>query len=100
MGLPDVNILIYAYRAELEAHTICREWLEATINGTEPFAMSTLVLSGFLRLVTHRKIFKTPVPLAEAITFIEAIQQSENCIMVAPSFNHGDIFKDFYVFRG
>ena len=45
MGLPDVNILIYAYRAELEAHRICKEWLEATINGTEPFAMSTLILS-------------------------------------------------------
>jgi predicted nucleic acid-binding protein len=38
--------------------------------------------------VTHRKIFKTPVPLVEAITFSKAIQPSENGIMVAPSFNH------------
>ena len=92
MDLPDVNILVYAYRAELEAHTICKEWLEKKINGTEPFAVSTLVLSGFLRLVTHHKIFKTPVPLAEAITFIDAIRQSENCLIIAPSLNHWGIF--------
>jgi uncharacterized protein len=94
MDLPDVNILVYAYRAELEAHTACKTWLETQINGTESFAMSTLVLSGFLRLVTNRRIFKTPAPLAEAITFIEAIQQSENCVIIAPGINHWAIFVD------
>jgi len=92
LELPDVNILVYAYRAELKGHTICRNWLEAKINGIEPFAMSTLILSGFLRLVTNRKIFKTPTPLAEAMTFVDFIQQSESCIMVIPQLNHWNIF--------
>jgi len=94
MDLPDVNILVYAYRAELTMHTLCREWMESQINGTKPFAMSELIMSAFLRLVTNRKIFKTPAPLAEAIMFTQAIRQSECCVMVAPGVNHWVIFTE------
>lgn len=63
MELPDVNILVYAHRSELELHPPCFRWLDNKLNGDENFAISELVLSGFLRLVTNRKIFNTPSPL-------------------------------------
>ena len=33
MILPDVNVLIYAFRADSEDHQKYKEWLESVING-------------------------------------------------------------------
>ena len=45
MILPDVNILIYAFRKDAPQHVICRPWLEAVILGDAQFGISRLVLS-------------------------------------------------------
>jgi hypothetical protein len=92
MDLPDVNVLIYAHRPELKSHTLCRHWLETRLNEVSSVAMSELVMSAFLRLVTNRKIFKTPTPLVEALQFIEVIRESDNCIIVVPGTRHWEIF--------
>lgn len=92
MELPDVNILVYAHRRELEQHPVCFSWLDDKLNGNENFAMSELVLSGFLRLVSNRKIFNTPSPLGEALKFVEVIKENKNCIIVRPGLNHWAVF--------
>lgn len=71
MQLPDVNILVYAHRQDSPHHGTCIHWLETLINSDEAFAMSELVLSGFLRIVTHLKVFDPPSPLQDALSFIE-----------------------------
>lgn len=53
MLLRDVNILVYAHREDAPNHAMYREWLEALINSDAAYAVSELVLSGFLRIVTH-----------------------------------------------
>ncbi|MGR8933269.1 MAG: TA system VapC family ribonuclease toxin [Gammaproteobacteria bacterium] len=92
MELPDINIPVYAHRSELELHSKCFAWLDDKLNGNESFAMSELVLSGFLRLVTNRKIFKTPSPLNDALKFTEVIRENNNCVIVQPSIKHWAIF--------
>ena len=57
MFLMDVNVLVYAHREDTLEHSAYREWLESTINDTVPYGYSELVLSGFLRIVTHPRIF-------------------------------------------
>lgn len=32
MILPDVNILIYAFRADLPHHAVCRSWLAEVVS--------------------------------------------------------------------
>ena len=49
----DVNVLVYAAREAAPEHVAYREWLTSTIAKDEPFGLSELVLSGFLRVVTH-----------------------------------------------
>ena len=71
MQLPDVNILVYAHRQDSPHHGTCIHWLETLINSDEAFAMSELILSGFLRIVTHPKVFDPPSPLQDALSFIE-----------------------------
>ncbi len=67
MMLPDVNVLIYAHREASALHSGCLNWLENLLNGDESYGLSEFVLSGFLRITTHPKIFIKPTPLTDAI---------------------------------
>lgn len=92
MFLPDVNILVYAHRKDSPHHEQCLEWLETLINSDQAFAMSELVLSGFLRIVTHPRIFNPPSSLNDALTFVSQIKNQANCVIVSPQDRHWDIF--------
>jgi uncharacterized protein len=91
--LPDVNVLVYAHRGDAPHHALCHEWLEAVVNGQESYALSELVLSGFLRVVTHPKVFTRPSPLAAALEFTEQLRGRPNCVPVAPGRRHWEIFR-------
>ncbi|MDB6108945.1 MAG: putative ribonuclease VapC43 [Pedosphaera sp.] len=70
MILPDVNVLVYAHREDATDHARYRQWLEETIRSGEPYAISDHVLSGFLRIVTHPRIFTTPSPIRAALELV------------------------------
>ena len=42
MVLPDVNVLVYAHRADSTQHAGCRDWMESVINGDEAYGPSTI----------------------------------------------------------
>ena len=92
MVLPDVNVLVYAHRADVPQHAGCRDWLEKVINGDESFGLSELVLSGFVRVATHPKVFTKPSTLADAIMFTRQLRSRPNCVPVAPGIRHWEIF--------
>ena len=93
MILPDVNVLVYAYREEAEDHGDYREWLESAINSDSAFGLSDLVISGFLRVVTHPRIFVPPSPRAHAMQFAEALRERPNRVAVTPGPDHWRIFR-------
>jgi len=97
MPLFDVNILIYAYRAESQNHEAHKSWLEDVINSDELYGVPDVVLSGFLRIVTNHRAFKTPTPIDEAVEFVEKLRNQPNCIVVYPGNRHWQIFLDFCV---
>ena len=75
MILMDVNVLVYAHREDVKDHLRYRYWLESVVNGDVKFAYSELVLSGFLRVVTHPKIFEIPSALGQAVQFCHGGRQ-------------------------
>jgi uncharacterized protein len=91
--LPDVNVLVYAHRMDVPDHDRYLQWLERTVNADTAYGMSDLVLSGFLRVVTHPKVFKTPSSLQDALTYCEQLRGQANCVMVAPGPRHWQIFR-------
>ncbi|GIL05563.1 MAG: ribonuclease VapC43 [Betaproteobacteria bacterium] len=93
MVLPDVNVLVYAHREDTEHHVPCRRWLEATINGEERYGVSELVLSGFIRVVTHPKVFAAPSTLAQALEFAEQLREQPNAMLIEPGERHWTIFR-------
>lgn len=94
MRCVDVNILVNAHRPESPDHERYRGWLEQVRRDDEPLALSSLVLSGFLRVVTHHRIFREPTPLATAVDFVEALRSSPNVVAISPGARHWDIFLD------
>lgn len=92
MQVPDVNILVYAYRQAAPNHARYKQWLDDLINSDEAYGLSDLVLSGFLRIVTHPGIFTPPTPIADAVVFVENLRSQPNCVVVVPGARHWDIF--------
>jgi uncharacterized protein len=92
MRCVDVNVLVYAHRPESPDHERYRAWLEQARRDDEPLALSSLVLSGFLRVVTHHRVFREPTPLATAVDFVRALRSSPNAVSVSPGDRHWDIF--------
>lgn len=50
------------------------------------------MLCGFLRIVTHPRIFKTPSPLKNALKFAADLRERENAVALAPGPDHWRIF--------
>ena len=95
MILLDVNVLVYAHREDMEAHSEYRSWLEQHLDDDfQGCAVSELVLSGCLRILTHPKIFDPPTPLQEVMTYVRELRDHPNMTIVSPGAGHWPIFCD------
>lgn len=93
MILPDVNVLVYAFRSDAPNHQAYYNWLDGVLNDDQAFGLSDLVLSGFLRVVTHPRIFNPPTPLDAALEFIETLQFQPHAVNIKPGPGHWAIFE-------
>jgi hypothetical protein len=92
MRLVDVNVLVYAHRLDVARHQDYASWLGDLLAAEEPYGMSDLVLSSFLRIVTSPKVFRQPTPLDTALAFAELLRTQPNCVPVVPGERHWEIF--------
>lgn len=66
MILVDVNLLVYAKMAPMEAHDPAREWLEARLSGRYGVGLPWPSLLGFVRVTTNPRNFERPLPMPAA----------------------------------
>ena len=92
MQLPDVNVLIYAHREDAPEHARYATWLRMLTVSAEPFALSEIVLAGYIRLVTNKKIFSPPTPVETAIAFCQRLAARPRAVMVRPTPRHWEVF--------
>lgn len=71
MLIPDVNLLVYACMSGMQQHPKARAFWARALNGDEPVGLLPVVVFGFLRIVTNRKVFTPPLPAAAAVDLIE-----------------------------
>ena len=67
MLLPDVNVLVYAFRPDAPRHEDYAAYVQAMARSESAFGLSDLVCNDFIRIVTHPKIFTPPAAAAEAL---------------------------------
>lgn len=72
--LCDVNIYVNAHQEDDEGHDFYRRWLIEQLEESEAFLYCDWILSAFIRIVTNPKIYKTPMPVEQAIAFAESIR--------------------------
>ena len=92
MILPDVNVLVNAFRRDTDEHALCRRWLESVVNGDSRYGMSPQVLSGVIRVATHPRVFSQPSGLDEVIRFCELLMDEPHCVLIGPGQQHWSIF--------
>ena len=93
MILPDVNVLIYAFRADFAQHAVCRRWLIDVVSGDARFGLSPTTLAAVVRITTNPRAFKEPSAIEEAFGFCEDLLNQPHCQIVEPGERHWDIFQ-------
>lgn len=93
MILPDVNVLIYAFRSDADRHEDYKHWLEGVVNGPGAFGISPQVLSSFMRICAHSRIFVRPSSLDESFGFCRALLEHPNATVLAPRDSHWSLFE-------
>lgn len=97
MILPDVNVLIYAFRKDMPQHKACRAWLSAVVLGDARFGMSPLALSAVVRITTNPRAYKMPSTIEEAFGFCANLLGQPHCQIVEPGDRHWDIYKQLSI---
>ena len=92
MILPDVNVLVHAFRSDASDHALCRSWLDGVVNGESRYGMAPHVLSGVVRVTTHPRVFKQPSALDEVLRFAAVLLGQVHCVVIQPGDTHWGIF--------
>lgn len=75
MILPDVNVLVHAFRESAEDHAVYARWLgEASRH--EDLPLPDAVVTGFVRITTNPAVVQPPVTAAGAFGFVDALRRT------------------------
>jgi toxin-antitoxin system PIN domain toxin len=92
MILPDVNVLIYAFRRDSPNHRQYKQWLEDVVNGDAAYGISPQALASLARIATHPGIFAQPSTLDEALSFSRALLTRAHATVISPGERHWEVF--------
>lgn len=73
-------------------HERAKTWIETALAAPEPVGVSELVLSGFLRVVTMRRVVGLATTAEDALRFAELLAAHSNVLRLRPGERHWDIF--------
>lgn len=88
MLLLDVNVVLAAQRVDHAHRAQVRPWFDRLLAGDEPFGVPSMVWASYLRLTTHRRVFRTPTPREQAFAFMEATVSQPHHLAVEPGARH------------
>ena len=92
MILPDVNVLLYAFRSDAEHHSEYKAWLEGVINGPAAYGMAPQVLGTVVRICTHPRIFARPSSRDVVFNFCRVLLEHPNATVITPGERPWSIF--------
>ena len=92
MIAPDVNVLLYAFRADSQRHIEYRTWLESVLNGTQGVIVFEPVQAAVLRIATHPGIYRTPSPRIQIEDFLRTALNAPAARALRALDHHWSIF--------
>jgi len=92
MIVPDVNLLVYAYHADDPRHAAARRWWENALAQREPVGLSWVAVGGFLRIMTHPRVLRDPMPVERATAHVRLWLEQSPVVALAPGRRFPEIF--------
>ena len=89
----DTNLLLYAADADSEYREPCRRWIEHARRDPSPAFLTWNICYEFLRVSTHRRVFRVPWTPAEARRFIAALLDSPGFELLVATRRHAAILE-------
>jgi hypothetical protein len=90
--VPDINLLVYCYNADAPHHSAARRWWEALMNGEQAVALPWVTALGFIRLMTNRRVLRTPLDGRTAVEHVRSWLARPNVEVLDPGPRHLEIF--------
>jgi toxin-antitoxin system PIN domain toxin len=91
--IPDLNLVMYAYSRDAPKHVPARAWWEDVLSGSEPVAIPWVVVLGFVRMMTNRAVFASPMVPATAFAHIHTWFARSNVERIEPGPKHLDLLE-------
>jgi toxin-antitoxin system PIN domain toxin len=93
MKIVDLNVLLYAVNTDAAQHKRARAWWEHAVNDEDTIGLPWIVLLGFLRLSTNRRVFPRPLAPDVAAAKLDGWLARENVRAVREKDEHWEILK-------
>lgn len=90
MIVPDLNLLLYAYDTASPHHAVAAAWWEGCLNGAEAVGLPPVVVFGFVRLATSRRVFGAPMTIDEAADCVRAWKAQPQVVELDGGAEHVD----------
>ncbi len=100
MILPDLNLLVYAYNADAPLHAEARRWWEGLMNGDQTVGVAWVVGLGFIRLMTHPRVVRVPLPAERAVGYVASWLDRPQVRVIEPGRSHLDVLERLLVGAG
>lgn len=71
--LPDVNVVLAAFRADHVHNAAARAFLDAARAGDEPLGLSIIVLGSVVRLATNPRVFARPDTTDGVLDYLDVL---------------------------
>jgi len=92
--LPDINLLVYAYNEDAPFHHAAKVWWEGCLSDTKPVGLAWVVVLGFVRIMSNRRVLARPMPASEAVGHCRSWLMEPNARIVLPGPTHLDVLTD------
>jgi toxin-antitoxin system PIN domain toxin len=86
--IPDANILLYAYNADVPQHAKAADWVEELFSGSEVVGLPWVTLWAFLRISTNSRIWPNPMSTSRALEIVQSWLRQPDVVVVHPGERH------------
>lgn len=91
MIVPDVNLLLYAEIDAFPQHAMARAWWEDIVNHGHNIGLCSVVVFGFMRIATSRRVFAEPLAVTEALRRVRAWLEQTNVTHMVPGTSYLEV---------
>ncbi|MCX7914844.1 MAG: type II toxin-antitoxin system VapC family toxin [Verrucomicrobiae bacterium] len=94
MTLVDANLLLYAQDSTCPQHEPARRWLDNLLSSGDDVALCWPVITAFLRIVTHSRVYRQPLTSSEAAAVVNRWLAHPTVTVLVPTPDHWRYFQE------